>query len=154
MSFGVPNEGARVSSTPSITPRKKTQNSKRVNPLGKKRLNMDMGIGRHVVMERKHVNLMLLPGQLAMSMLDAHPRKDFNIHGMVFSKKKHAIWNVRFDILPVEDQIVNILRKHVKHVLFPGKTSQSMIVRNNVRWMFLRNFPAGQRRSVSICTRQ
>ena len=81
MSVGVPNEDARVSLTPLKTLCKKAMKSKTVNPLGKK--CPFIGIGRRVIVKRKHVHLRLLPGQDTMSALDAHHWKDINMHGTV-----------------------------------------------------------------------
>jgi hypothetical protein len=122
MSVGVPPTGARVGVTPTTTARRpgKTRSGGGKSssaPAAKKQ--PVCRVGRRVVVERQYVHIRVLPDQPGRAVLDQFNRKFHNFYGLVFSKAKHNVWNIKFDLFPSGADAVPIARKHIKKVLLP-----------------------------------
>ena len=122
MSVGVPPTGARVGVTPKTTARRpgkrRSEGGKSSSaPAAKKQ--PAVRVGRRVVVERKYIHLRVLAGQPGRDVLDQFNRKHYNFYGLIFSKAKHNVWNIKFDLFPSDADAVPIARTHIKRVLRP-----------------------------------
>ena len=122
MSVGVPRTGARVGVTPTTTARRPAKArsggaKKSSAPAAKK--SPQCRAGRRVVVERRYIHLRVLPAQPGRAVLDQFNRKCYNYYGLIFSKGKYNVWNVKFDLFPSGAGAVPIARKHIKWILRP-----------------------------------
>ena len=123
MSVGAPRAGERVSNTPATTARRRAKPRARAPPGTKPKVDPKCKIGARVVVERKHLNLRVTPGEPARVVLDLHNQQNYNFYGHVTGKAKHAVWNVVFDLFPSDQPPLSVARTHMKKVLRPDDES-------------------------------
>ena len=63
----------------------------------------------------------MLPDQPGRAILDHFNQKCHNFYGLIFSKAKHNVWNIKFNLFPSGANAIPIARKHMKRVLRPDK---------------------------------
>ena len=69
-------------------------------------------------MKRKFLYPVLEIGSEARNRVDVFQNREYNFYGTVKSRAKHNVWNVQFDALPLDHNVVMISREHIT-TLYP-----------------------------------
>lgn len=128
MSVGTPGEEARVIKTATTTARR----AGKARGRGGKKKAAEQGPRRpqlrknaRVVVERRHINLQVPPGQPGRDVLDQNPRADFNFYGVYVSAAQHGVFNIKLDLFPSNAPPVPVARSQIKRVLRPDEEEPS-----------------------------
>ena len=119
MSVGTPAVGTRTKATPKTYARRAT------NGRGKKMASSGTGekrrptmkVGARVVVERRHLNLRVLPHDPGRIVLDQQSHRNHNYFGVCVRKKDHRVYLIKFDLFPADAAPVPISWEHIKRVL-------------------------------------
>ena len=120
MSIGAPGDEAVIANTPTTTARR-TKRCGRTKIAKQGGNEPQLRKGARCCVQRKHINLLVLPGQPGRDVLDQNPNQNYLFYGTYVGPRANKIVAIKFDMFPMDAGPVLLARPQIHRVLRQGE---------------------------------